>query len=102
MLSLQSPLGEPPVHDEMLFIIVQQVQELWFKQMLFELHSVVQLLQERNIGEAIRLITRVNRIVRAVASEVDILATMPPREFHGFRHVLYAIQRVRIAPVSRA
>jgi tryptophan 2,3-dioxygenase len=88
MLSLQSPLGEPLVHDEMLFIIVQQVQELWFKQVLFELHSVVQLLQERNIGEAIRLISRVNRIIRAVASEVDILATMPPREFHRFRHVL--------------
>jgi tryptophan 2,3-dioxygenase len=88
MLSLQSPLGDPPVHDEMLFIIVQQVQELWFKQVLIELHSVVRLLQERNIGEAIRLISRVNRIIRAVASEVDILATMPPREFHGFRHVL--------------
>src|SRR5947208_2365013 len=88
MLSLQSPLGDPPVHDEMLFIIVQQVQELWFKQLLFELHSIVQLLQERNVGEAIRLISRVNRIIRAVASEVDILATMPPREFHRFRHVL--------------
>jgi tryptophan 2,3-dioxygenase len=88
LLSLQTPLGDPPVHDEMLFIIVQQVQELWFKQMLYELHDIVQLLQERNVAEAIRLLTRVNRIVRAVASEVDILAMMPPREFHGFRHVL--------------
>jgi tryptophan 2,3-dioxygenase len=88
LLSLQTPLGEPPVHDEMLFIIVQQAQELWFKQVLYELHSIVQRLQERNILDAIRLITRVNRIVRAVASEVDILAMMPPREFHGFRSVL--------------
>src|SRR5712691_6888496 len=88
LLSLQTPLGDPPVHDELLFIIVQQVQELWFKQMLYELHAIVQLLQERNIPDAIRLLTRVNRIVRAVASEVDILAMMPPREFHGFRRVL--------------
>jgi len=88
LLSLQTPLGEPPVHDEMLFIIIQQAQELWFKQMLYELHSIVQLLQERNIPEALRLITRVNRIIRAVASEVDILALMPPREFHRFRRVL--------------
>src|SRR6266571_2524454 len=88
MLSLQTPLGNPPVHDEMLFIIVQQVQELWFKQILFELRTIVQLLQERDTAEAIRLISRVNRIIRAVASEVDILATMPPREFHGFRHML--------------
>jgi tryptophan 2,3-dioxygenase len=88
ILSLQTPLGDPPVHDEMLFIIVQQVQELWFKQILFELKSIVGLLQERDIAEAIRLITRVNHIIRAVASEVDILAMMPPREFHRFRHVL--------------
>jgi tryptophan 2,3-dioxygenase len=72
----------------MLFIIVQQVQELWFKQMLYELHAIVRSLHERDIPEAVRLITRVNRIVRAVASEVDILAMMPPREFHRFRRVL--------------
>jgi tryptophan 2,3-dioxygenase len=88
LLSLQTPLGDPPVHDEMLFIIVQQAQELWFKQVLYELRSIVHLLQEPNVLEAIRLITRVSRIVRAVASEVDILATMPPREFHSFRRVL--------------
>jgi tryptophan 2,3-dioxygenase len=88
LLSLQTPLGDPPVHDEMLFIIVQQAQELWFKQVLHELHTIVQELQERDVLEAVRLITRVNRIVLAVASEVDILALMPPREFHRFRHVL--------------
>jgi len=88
LLSLQTPLGDPPVHDEMLFIIVQQAQELWFKQVLHELHSIVQQLEERDILEAVRLITRVNRIIQAVASEVDILALMPPREFHRFRHVL--------------
>src|SRR4051812_2834855 len=68
ILSLQTPLGDPPLHDEMLFIIVQQVQELWFKQILFELKKIMGLLQERNILEAVRLITRVNRIIRAVAS----------------------------------
>jgi tryptophan 2,3-dioxygenase len=88
ILSQQVPLGEPPVHDEMLFIIVQQVQELWFKQVLFELHTIIGLLQERNILEATRFLTRVNRVIQAVTSEVDILALMPPREFHRFRHVL--------------
>ncbi len=88
LLSLQSPLGEPAVHDEMLFIIVQQVQELWFKQVLWELKSIIALLQRRDLLEAVRLISRVNRIIQALTSEVDILATMPPKEFHGFRHVL--------------
>lgn len=88
ILSLQTPLGDPPVHDEMLFIIVQQVQELWFKQILFDLQAVIRKLEARDILDAIRLLSRINRIIRAVSSEVDILATMPPKEFHGFRHVL--------------
>ncbi|MEO8285741.1 MAG: tryptophan 2,3-dioxygenase family protein [Chloroflexota bacterium] len=88
LLSLQSPLGNPLVHDEMLFIIVQQVQELWFKQMMFDLKAVIASLEQRNILEAVRYLSRVTRIIQAVAAEVDILATMPPREFHGFRRVL--------------
>lgn len=88
VLSLQTPLGYPPVHDEMLFIIVQQVQELWFKQVLYELASVIEALNSRDIFEAVRLLRRATGIIRAVAQEVDILAGMPPNEFHRFRHVL--------------
>lgn len=88
LLSLQTPLGEPPVHDEMLFIIVQQAQELWFKQLLYELDSIIELLQGHELLEAVRLLSRAGRIMRVLAAEVEILATMPPGEFHGFRRVL--------------
>lgn len=88
LLALQTPLGKPEVHDEMLFIIVQQAQELWFKQILFDLDLVVRRLQARDIPASIQLLTRIYRIMQVLGDEVDILAAMPPREFHGFRHVL--------------
>src|SRR6476646_7168086 len=77
LLSLQSPLKDPPVHDEMLFIIVQQVQEMWFKQVLHELHAVIGLLERNEILEAVRLLGRTNRILKVVADEVAVLETMP-------------------------
>lgn len=88
LLALQSPLGSPPVPDEMLFIIVQQVQELWFKQVLHDLKRVVNLLEERRILEAIPLLARINHIIRVIGEEVGVLERMPPPEFHRFRHVL--------------
>ena len=88
LTSLQTPLGDPPVHDEMLFIIVQQAQELWFKQNLWDLKETIRLLQNGDNFEAIRLLQRSVRIMQTVSFEVQILATMPPRAFHGFRHVL--------------
>lgn len=88
LLELQTPLGVPPVHDEMLFIIVQQAQELWFKQILFDMKAVIGRLQAGDIVPAIHSLTRINRIMAVLGDEVDVLATMPPREFHGFRHVL--------------
>lgn len=88
LLELQTPLGVPPVHDEMLFIIVQQIQELWFRQVLHDLRLVIERLRASNIPESLHLLTRMTRIIHVVADEVDILATMLPREFHGFRHVL--------------
>src|SRR5437867_4067301 len=100
LLDLQSPLSSPLVHDEMLFIIVQQIQELWFKQALHELHAIIGLLgpgepalsiakgRPGQTLEAVRLLTRMNRIIKAMGDEVTILETMPPQEFHRFRHVL--------------
>jgi tryptophan 2,3-dioxygenase len=88
LIDLQTPLKEPPVHDEMLFIIVQQAQELWFKQVLHELRSVIGLLEAKEFPEAVRLLGRVNRILNVVCDEVTILETMPPQEFHRFRRVL--------------
>ncbi|HST04514.1 MAG TPA: tryptophan 2,3-dioxygenase family protein [Chloroflexia bacterium] len=88
LLLLQSPLGDPPVPDEMLFIIVQQAQELWFKQILFDLHRVIDDLTEGNVLNAVRILIRLSRIMQVLGDEVDILAMMPPREFHRFRGVL--------------
>ncbi len=88
LLKLQTPLGVPPVHDEMLFIIVQQAQELWFKQVLYDMAEELDRLRAREIMQGVHLLTRINRIMQVLGDEVDVLATMPPREFHGFRHVL--------------
>lgn len=88
LLELQTPLGRPPVHDEMLFIITQQAQELWFKQVLFDLDLVISHLHGRDIPASVHLLTRIIKIMQVLGDEVDILAGMPPREFHGFRHVL--------------
>ena len=88
ILSLQTRLGPADAHDEMLFIIVQQVQELWFKQILFELKTIIAVLDGGDIVEGVRLLNRVNNIVRLVGDEVGILGAMPPQEFARFRHVL--------------
>jgi tryptophan 2,3-dioxygenase len=88
LLQLQAPLKEPPEHDEMLFIIVQQVQELWFKQMLFELSAIIDLLKAGDVWEAVSLLNRVNVIVRVLGDEVRVLETMAPQDFTRFRHVL--------------
>src|SRR3954453_20200914 len=81
ILALQTPLSNPLVHDEMLFIILQQIQELWFKQILFELKSIIELLDGGRILEAVSLLHRVNRIIKAVGSEVEIMEMLPPQEF---------------------
>ncbi len=88
LLALQSPLSLPTVHDEMLFIVVQQAQELWFKQVLYELQTIIGLLDEGDLLDAARLIRRANAIFGVLGTEVDILATMPPLEFGRFRGVL--------------
>src|SRR5688500_8948090 len=84
LLALQTPLGSPPVPDEMLFIIVQQIQELWFRQILFDMKRIVTQLEERRILEALPLIARINHIMRVLGEEVGILERMPPQEFHRF------------------
>ena len=88
LLDLQSPLGQPPVHDEMLFIVLQQAQELWFKQILHELHAVVSFLERKELSAAVRLLHRVNGIVAVLRAEVEVMETISPVEFQRFRHLL--------------
>lgn len=88
LTDLQAPVQSPEAHDELLFIIVQQVQELWFKQIMHELRTIIGLLNADSIWEAVRLMGRVNRIMEAIGREVALLETMPPTEFARFRYVL--------------
>ncbi len=85
LLELQRPLSKPVAHDEMLFIVIHQVYELWFKQVLFELDDVVLCLQKSDMLKALRRIERVNEIFRILVQQVDILETMTPIEFNRFR-----------------
>lgn len=80
-------------HDEMLFIITHQTFELWFKQVLFEVGSVIELLNrdyvpESDIALCLSRIQRVNRIMEHLASQFTILETMSPGEFMDFRYFL--------------
>jgi tryptophan 2,3-dioxygenase len=88
LLGLQSPLGPEEAHDEMLFIIAQQAQELWFKQLLYDLREVIRRLESGDMTFALHLMGRINKIVQVLGQEVTVLATMPPPEFQRFRHVL--------------
>ena len=88
LLSLQRPLAEPEEHDEMLFIVVHQVYELWFKVLLHEMDEVGARLDR---GEAHRAATgfkRVLKILKVLVAQLDILETMTPMEFNSFRHRL--------------
>ena len=85
LLSLQQPLSTPAHHDEMLFIIIHQVYELWFKQILHEVHAIV---RELNAGELLPVakhFRRVHTIQRLLEQQIDVLETMTPQEFNAFR-----------------
>ncbi len=85
LLSLQRPLADPPEHDELLFIIVHQVHELWFKAALHELDRVQRLLVRGDGARAAATLKRVRSIVKVLVGQLDILETMTPVEFESFR-----------------
>lgn len=82
-----------PAHDEMLFIITHQTFELWFKQVLLEVGSVIGILNadyvpESQVGLCLARLQRVNRIMEHLAAQFSIIETMSPGEFMDFRHYL--------------
>lgn len=85
LLSLQRPLSDPPEHDEMLFIIVHQVHELWFKAALHELDHVRDLFVNGEGARAAATLKRVRSIMKVLVGQLDILETMTPIEFESFR-----------------
>ena len=87
LLALQEP-GED--HDEMLFIVVHQTYELWFKEVLHELEYLRTLLAGDDLPRAGHAMKRVLTILKVLVAQVDILETMTPLEFLSFRQRLEA------------
>jgi tryptophan 2,3-dioxygenase len=85
LLELQHPLSEGPEHDEMLFIVIHQVYELWFKQILHELDHLEQLLARNDGSQARGTLKRILTILKVLVAQIDILETMTPLEFLSFR-----------------
>jgi tryptophan 2,3-dioxygenase len=82
-----------PAHDEMLFIIVHQAYELWFKQILFELDAVMDIFRkphvpEAAVAQAVAHLSRVEEIQKLLIQQIDVLETMTPLDFLDFRDYL--------------
>ena len=90
LLSLQQPRSAGPEHDELLFIVIHQVYELWFKELLHELDRVCQLLASDDIHRAQHTLKRILTILKVLVAQLDILETMTPLEFLSFRARLEA------------
>jgi tryptophan 2,3-dioxygenase len=90
LLALQCPLSEGPEHDEMLFIVIHQVYELWFKELLHEFGRVSRLLTEDDSARAQHTLKRILTILKVMVAQLDILETMTPLEFLSFRQRLQA------------
>mgnify|MGYP003325363046 CR=1 FL=1 len=90
LLQLQRPLSDGPEHDEMLFIIIHQTYELWFKQIIHELKESQKSLEAGDTHRTLALIGRIRTIMKTCVSQIDILETMTPLQFNSFRGRLSA------------
>ena len=98
ILSAQKPRSEEllikPAHDETLFIIIHQVYELWFKQIIHELKAIMAMftdrnIDERNIGIAVAHLDRIIEIQKLLIQQVRVLETMSSLDFLEFRNLLF-------------
>ena len=83
LLGAQRPLSDE--HDELLFIVVHQVYELWFKQLLHELTHLQRRLESGDSPHALHTLKRILTILKVVVAQIDVLETMTPRQFTSFR-----------------
>ena len=97
LLSLQIPESAkhgPPVHDEMLFIIVHQAYELWFKQVLHEFDRIerdfsTNPVDDEAMARIVHSLARVHEILKLLVAQLDVLETMTPADFLDFRDYLF-------------
>lgn len=85
LLGLQLVRSEPAEHDEMLFIIIHQVYELWFKIILHEFDAVGTHLEANRSAEAAHGLKRARMVLKTLVSQLDVLETMTPLGFLSFR-----------------
>jgi tryptophan 2,3-dioxygenase len=90
LLDLQQPRSEGPEHDELLFIVIHQVYELWFKEVLHEVDYVRRLFEDDDPHRAQHTLKRILTILKVMVAQLDILETMTPLEFLSFRQRLEA------------
>jgi tryptophan 2,3-dioxygenase len=88
LLSQQRRLSDPPVHDELLFIVVHQAYELWFKQLLFELEAVRDGMFAGHTERPRHFLERVGAIERVIIEHIGVLESMSPQDFLEFRSLL--------------
>lgn len=85
LLGLQNLLSKPPHHDEMFFIIIHQAAELWFKLMLHETEALIEAFRTPSISRALKVLRRMTAIMDLQVRQINLLSTLTPVEFAGFR-----------------
>jgi tryptophan 2,3-dioxygenase len=88
LLSLQHPRSMPEHPDELLFIVVHQASELWFKAILHDIDGLIAALESREAGQALWRLQQVNALMRIVSAQLSSLETLPPQHFAQFRGYL--------------
>ena len=90
LLSLQRPVSDGPEHDEMLFIVIHQVYELWFRQQIHEGTLLRESLAQGDLAMSGATLRRMLVILKTMVAQVDVLETMTPLSFNAFRARLEA------------
>ncbi|HVZ49501.1 MAG TPA: tryptophan 2,3-dioxygenase family protein [Gemmatimonadaceae bacterium] len=90
LLALQRPRATPEHPDELLFIVVHQASELWFKVIIQQLHALTGELAGGDAERALWHVQRINTLMRIVAEQLSSLDTLPPQRFRQFRDFLGA------------
>lgn len=85
LLALQQPLSDGPEHDELLFIIIHQTYELWFKELIHEFAASQLALEAGDTHRALSILGRIRTILKICVAQIDILETMTPLQFNSFR-----------------
>lgn len=88
LLALQEPKSSPEEHDELLFIVIHQTYELWFKLLLHETEKVMADLRGNDLFGAISTFKRMRTVMKTLVGQLDILETMTPLSFSSFRNRL--------------